>query len=113
MTIQEEMKQKMLDLRSNLLERLSKIQDHRKRGMDGAQNSDDMSQVESNDIVIEKLAVHEENTLKKINAALSRMDNNSYGQCTSCDDQIRENRLRALPYTLLCEECAEDQENNK
>ena len=36
-------------------------------------------------------------TLNKIDAALRRLDENTYGNCFECGDEISEARLRALP----------------
>ena len=110
MDIKVEMKEKLLAMKLDLENRLSRIKDHRSRGMDGAQNEDDMSQVEQGEEVIDSLEKHEINTLNKVTAALNRIEKDSYGICIVCDDDIREKRIRALPYTLMCEECAEESE---
>ena len=39
-------------------------------------------------------------------AALSRIDNGTYGTCAKCGNEISENRLKALPTATLCINCA-------
>ena len=46
-------------------------------------------------------------SLKLINEALYRMDNDCYEICSRCGEQIGEERLAVLPFTDLCIECAE------
>jgi len=48
--------------------------------------------------------------LKQIQAALNRLENGSYGECTRCGKAISDERLRALPYASLCIDCARAQE---
>ena len=44
--------------------------------------------------------------LRKITAALARIDNGEYGLCRSCEEPIHQNRLEIDPTTLLCIQCA-------
>lgn len=44
--------------------------------------------------------------LKKIDHALERIDNGTYGICISCGKEISEDRLEFIPYTEFCKECA-------
>ena len=46
--------------------------------------------------------------LRRIDKALSRIDDGTYPDCESCGEPIGEDRLRALPYSVLCIDCAED-----
>ncbi|MDV7143510.1 TraR/DksA C4-type zinc finger protein [Tropicimonas sp. TH_r6] len=41
-----------------------------------------------------------------IRAALVRIDENTYGDCVQCGDDIAEARLDLLPFTPLCADCA-------
>ena len=49
-------------------------------------------------------------TLHKIDLALRRLDEGTYGQCFECGDQIAEARLRALPFAVRCRDCEEARE---
>ncbi|MBP6715276.1 MAG: TraR/DksA family transcriptional regulator [Acidobacteria bacterium] len=49
-------------------------------------------------------------TLKKIEDALKRLDEATYGNCFECGDEISERRLRALPFAVRCKDCEEARE---
>jgi DnaK suppressor protein len=49
-------------------------------------------------------------TLKKINEAIKRIEEGSYGLCESCDEAIELRRLQARPTTTLCIACKEEEE---
>jgi RNA polymerase-binding protein DksA len=57
-----------------------------------------------------QLIHNEEYILENIELALQRMENGTYGRCEDCDGAIAEARLKALPYTTRCIECARKQE---
>ena len=44
-------------------------------------------------------------TLNKINDALVRLDQGTYGNCFECGEEIAEKRLRALPFAVRCKDC--------
>jgi DnaK suppressor protein len=50
-------------------------------------------------------------TLKKIDAAILRLEQGSYGRCQECDQEIAAPRLRALPFAVLCRDCQEQAED--
>jgi len=48
--------------------------------------------------------------LKKINEAIKRIEEGSYGECENCSDPIELRRLQARPTTTLCIACKEEEE---
>ena len=48
--------------------------------------------------------------LQAIDDALARIDDGSYGVCESCEADVAEGRLEALPFTRLCINCQADRE---
>jgi RNA polymerase-binding transcription factor len=48
--------------------------------------------------------------LAAIDAALKRIDDGTYGTCTSCGKEIPEARLEASPWASLCIECKRREE---
>ena len=46
-----------------------------------------------------------ENTLRDVNRALTRIEDNTYGICKYCDQPIAEKRLRARPTSSACIGC--------
>ena len=49
-------------------------------------------------------------TLDRINTALRRIGEGTYGICFECGDEIAEPRLRALPFAVRCKDCEESRE---
>src|SRR5689334_2791252 len=48
--------------------------------------------------------------LQAIDDALARIDDGSYGVCESCESDVAEGRLEALPFTRLCINCQAERE---
>ena len=53
------------------------------------------------------LASSEREVLNKIEQALKRIDEKSFGACVECEKPIPTARLKALPYTETCLKCQE------
>ncbi|CEM61311.1 TraR/DksA family transcriptional regulator [Treponema phagedenis] len=51
--------------------------------------------------------------LQQIDSALARIEQGKYGKCIKCNKEIPEDRLRALPYALMCIECQSASEQKK
>ena len=49
-------------------------------------------------------------TLHKIEEALRRLEEGTFGYCFECGDEISERRLRALPFAVRCKDCEEARE---
>lgn len=70
----------------------------------------DLSVVDlSEDISLKQLSTHRE-TLIKIDAALKKLDEGTYGICEDCGDTISEERLKGIPFAILCRDCQEKKE---
>ena len=52
----------------------------------------------------------ERTLVKKIDKALTKIEEGEYGICESCGDEIGTKRLEARPVTGLCIKCKEEQE---
>ena len=57
------------------------------------------------DEVLEGLGVQGIKETQQIKAALQRIDDNSFGFCVQCDEEISRKRLEVLPHTPLCINC--------
>lgn len=55
----------------------------------------------------------ERKLIAKINEALERIDDGTFGICEVCGGEIGEKRLEARPVTTLCIECKQEQEENE
>jgi len=52
----------------------------------------------------------ERKLITKIQEALKRIDDGSYGVCELCGEEISEKRLEARPVTTCCIECKKEEE---
>jgi DnaK suppressor protein len=50
-------------------------------------------------------------TLARIDEAVQRLEDGTYGNCTECGNEIAEARLTALPFAALCRDCQEQEES--
>jgi RNA polymerase-binding protein DksA len=51
--------------------------------------------------------------LNKVDAALAKMDKDTYGECDRCNGEIDPARLKAVPYANLCITCKKEEENRR
>ena len=49
-------------------------------------------------------------TVNRIDEALARLEQGTYGDCDECGGDIAEARLRALPFAIRCKACEEARE---
>ena len=49
-------------------------------------------------------------TLEKINQALEKLEEDTYGLCEDCGTEISEQRLNAVPFAIYCIECKQTRE---
>ena len=60
-----------------------------------------------------RLCNREQLYLKKLDEALKRIDDGSFGLCEECDEMIELKRLEARPTATLCVSCKEEQERRE
>lgn len=58
------------------------------------------------DEVLEAMGQHDQDELRRIDAALERYAAGEYGICVKCGDDIAPERLEAVPETPFCATCA-------
>ena len=57
-----------------------------------------------------RLREREHGLLGKINQAIERIEQGSFGECDSCGEDIGLRRLQARPVATLCIDCKDEQE---
>ncbi|MBF0458068.1 MAG: TraR/DksA family transcriptional regulator [Nitrospirae bacterium] len=81
-----------------------------KQLVEAALDDGDWSVVDVNeDIILQKLH-HHKLKLNKIDEALRKLNDGSYGICDDCGIEISAARLKVLPYAVHCVECKEKRE---
>ena len=83
---------------------------------EGVKDREVLDQGESSEVDIQEdiefaLIQMKSETLNKIHEALRRLEEQTYGNCFECGDEIAEARLRALPFAVRCKDCEEAREN--
>lgn len=67
---------------------------------------EDRSAERQGDEVLESLGHMELAEVKRIDAALQRIEDGDYGVCRKCGEDISTERLKLLPDTPFCKRCA-------
>ena len=57
-----------------------------------------------------RIREREQRLIQKLQDAIDRLENDSFGICEECEEEIGEKRLKARPVTTLCIECKQRQE---
>ena len=73
----------------------------------------DQASVEVDRSFLVRLREREQKLLKKIDQALERIEQGTFGICESCGEEIAYERLKARPVTTLCIACKIQQEEEE
>jgi DnaK suppressor protein len=109
----DELRKMLEDRRRELLNAVhDKIRDAR---AEGSKEREVLDQGESSEVDIQEdiefaLIQMKSETLNKVDAALRRLEEGTYGDCYECGGEIAEARLRALPFAVRCKDCEEARE---
>ncbi len=70
-------------------------------------NFSEQAHEREDDEVLERLEMEAVEEIAAIKAALIRIDEGTYGACTTCGEDIAEERLKVLPFANKCVDCAQ------
>ena len=70
----------------------------------------DQASAEYSQSFIFRLRDREKYYLSKIDTALKKIEDGTFGVCEACEEHINMKRLQARPVTTLCIRCKEEQE---
>ncbi len=110
---EKEMEQNLIEMRESLLSKISKS-DTDFKNLVGSGGTGDSVDIASDDLATKKMEAIGKLDVGKLNAinpALARIRNGKYGVCAMCGKKIPEDRLRAIPYALLCMPCKRKSEH--
>ena len=109
--------------RELLNERLKEILEEAEKTVKGMTNDrdsfpdpTDRANLETDRNFLLRIRDRERKLIGKIKEALARIDDQTFGICEECGEDISEERLRARPVTTLCIDCktkAEEEEKQK
>lgn len=108
----EEMKNLLKEQKSTILESLAGQSEDMKSLVKTVESGDeaDVAADVIDRTLLTALGTQDANRLQLIDNALDRIKQNRYGRCIKCGQEIPEERLRALPYALMCIGCASAEE---
>jgi len=109
---------RLLYFKKLLQERLNALLDGAEKTVSGMSNDykeelldpTDRAALESNRNFTLRIRDRERKLIGKLNEALERIEDGTFGICEMCGNQISEKRLMARPVTTLCIECKTEQE---
>jgi len=104
----------LVEKREELLDRVRAARDD---DADGGENDapdlgDRAITTVSRDLMYQ-LTTGERDILKRIDAALHRIEIGSFGQCVNCGKKVQVGRLEAVPWARHCIECQELQDRGE
>jgi DnaK suppressor protein len=100
--------------RSLLLEDVAESQDEMKAILEQQESElEESAQKDRITRLISRLKERDRQKIREIDAALNSMAAGNYGKCQKCRREIGIGRLRALPATTLCINCAAARESKE
>ena len=108
----QELRGRLERKKQELTDRLERITNNLRRGYhpDSKERAKELEDSE----VVDALGNEARSEIRKITAALQRMDSGDYGVCSECGSKIHAGRLEAYPYAEECIDCARlDEEINR
>jgi DnaK suppressor protein len=98
----KEIQDKLRSLRETLPAEVAEVKDAEEQSVDDFVQEVDFALMEM-----------KSRTLSKIDEAIQRLEDGTYGICPDCDAEISEARLTALPFASLCRDCQENLESRE
>jgi DnaK suppressor protein len=110
-----ELKRILEERRREIMDQVQgKIRDVRSEGANnpnqGVLDAVESSEADIQDDIEFALIQMKSETLNKIEEALHRLEDGTFGYCFECGEEISERRLRALPFAVRCKDCEEARE---
>ena len=110
-----ELKRILEERRREIMDQVQgKIRDVRSEGANnpnqGVFDAAESSEADIQDDIEFALIQMKAETLTKIEEALRRLEEGTFGYCYECGEEISERRLRALPFAVRCKDCEEARE---
>ena len=107
----EYFKEKLLKMRRELIDALNKkYNEDIDLGTDGIQDSaDEAYNIYNKNIMLGKVET-DALKLQLVEQALIRIQNDTYGVCIECEEQINSKRLEYVPFARYCTDCKSELE---
>lgn len=109
----ESFKVLLQDRKKGLLDGAGRTVHRMTDGKDNFPEPVDRAALESDRNATLRIRDRERKLIAKIDDALERIDDGTFGICEACDEAIGPDRLRARPVTTLCIGCKNEQEKQE
>lgn len=107
-------KELLLNQRSEILNKADAFKAESALGQEPAGGDEgDMAVSELNLSLTLRLQERQAHLLQKVDRALAKIEEGSFGLCEVCEEPLNINRLRARPVANLCIACKEEQESRE
>lgn len=109
----EKFRKQLLEKKENILKEVGKTLSEMTDQTSNVPDPNDRASIESGMSFELRIRDRERKLLSKIDEAIARIDEGSYGICEDCDEEIGLKRLEARPVTTLCIDCKTIQETKE
>ncbi|MBQ9495840.1 MAG: TraR/DksA family transcriptional regulator [Treponema sp.] len=111
----ESVKKDLIGRRETILTSLAEQSDDMKRLIKTVAAGDviDVASDAVDRTLLDSLSSQDAARLQLIDNALDRIRQGKYGVCVKCGKDIPQQRLKALPYALMCVNCASEEERKR
>lgn len=106
-------REQLLTKRQEILQEVEKTLDDMTDQTTNIPDPNDRATLESGRSFELRIRGRERKLLSKIEEALHRIEDNEFGVCEGCGEEIGLKRLEARPVTTLCIDCKTTQENQE
>jgi len=111
----EELRRILIELRDEVLDKLTqemgaKVDEDPRMSTISTMDIGDLSQLDMNEDIDYTLLNMQIERLRKVEDALDRLEEGTYGICEDCGASINLERLKVLPFTTSCVRCQERRE---
>lgn len=106
-------KELLLNQRSDILNSADAFKEESLAEKDVQGDEGDLAANELNLNLSLRLHERQAHLLSKIDQALARIDNHTFGLCEQCEEELTVPRLKARPVATLCIACKEEQERRE
>ena len=111
----QEMKQSLHNCRAEIVKTFVANNESFKQIIESVDPKDfgDIASEDTDRKMLECMGEKDIKRMQLIESALARIEQGKYGKCIKCSKKIPEDRLRAIPYALMCIECQTASERKK
>lgn len=111
----QEMKQSLHKCRAEIIKTFVANNESFKQIIESVDPKDfgDIASEDTDRKMLESMSEKDIKRMQLIDSALARIEQGKYGKCIKCAKKIPDDRLRAIPYALMCIECQSEVERKK